>query len=74
MLPSEIVDFSGWQRKRFSMHPGVTGLWQVTHRIGDSFLDGLQADLEYIDRWSLRLDVGILLRTFGAVLRDRGAH
>lgn len=73
MLPSEIVDFASWQRKRFSMHPGVTGLWQVSHTLGDPFLTGLQADLDYIDRWSLRLDVAILLRTILAVLRDRDA-
>lgn len=73
MLPSEIVDFASWQRKRFSMHPGVTGLWQVSHTLGDPFLTGLQADLDYIGRWSLRLDVAILFRTFVAVLRDRDA-
>lgn len=74
MLPSEIVDFASWQRKRFSMHPGITGLWQVSHTLGDPFLTGLQADLDYIDRWSLRLDLAIVLRTFLAVLRDREAH
>lgn len=74
MLPSEIVDFASWQRKRFSMHPGVTGLWQVSHTLGDPFLTGLQADLDYIDRWSLRLDLAILARTVLAVLRDRGAR
>ena len=73
MLPSEIVGFASWQRKRFSMHPGVTGLWQVSHTLGDPFLNGLQADLDYIDRWSLRLDVAILFRTMLAVLRDRDA-
>jgi lipopolysaccharide/colanic/teichoic acid biosynthesis glycosyltransferase len=72
MLPSEIVGFAAWQRKRFSMHPGITGLWQVSHILGDPFLSGLQADLDYIDRWSLRLDFTILLRTLPAVLRDRG--
>lgn len=74
MLPSEIVDFASWQRKRFSMHPGITGLWQVSHTLGDPFLTGLQADLDYIDRWSLRLDVNIWLRTVVAVLRDRDAR
>jgi exopolysaccharide biosynthesis polyprenyl glycosylphosphotransferase len=72
MLPSEISGFASWQRKRFSMVPGITGLWQVSHRLGDSFLTGLQADLDYIDRWSLALDARILVRTVFAVLRDRG--
>ncbi|MDG2308900.1 MAG: sugar transferase [Candidatus Binatia bacterium] len=74
MIPEEIVDFASWQRKRFSMHPGITGLWQVSHALGDPFLSGLQADLDYIDRWSLKLDLTILLRTFLAVLRNRDAH
>jgi exopolysaccharide biosynthesis polyprenyl glycosylphosphotransferase len=73
MLPSEITGFEPWQRKRFSMQPGITGLWQVSNRLGQSFLDGLRADLEYIDRWSLKLDLEILLRTLPAILRDRVA-
>jgi exopolysaccharide biosynthesis polyprenyl glycosylphosphotransferase len=73
MLASEITGFEPWQRKRFSMLPGITGLWQVSNRLGQSFLDGLQADLDYIDRWSLALDLEILLRTIPAVLRDRVA-
>jgi exopolysaccharide biosynthesis polyprenyl glycosylphosphotransferase len=71
MLPSEIGDFEPWQRKRFSMQPGITGLWQVSNRLGQPFLSGLKADLDYIDRWSLRLDLQIALRTIPAVLRDR---
>ncbi|MFM7141802.1 MAG: sugar transferase [Alphaproteobacteria bacterium] len=73
MLPGEITGFEPWQRKRFSMPPGITGLWQVSNRLGQNFLDGLRADLDYIDRWSLRLDALILLRTLPAVLRDRVA-
>jgi exopolysaccharide biosynthesis polyprenyl glycosylphosphotransferase len=73
MLPGEITGFEPWQRKRFSMQPGITGLWQVSNRLGQSFLDGLRADLEYIDRWSLRLDLEIAVRTIPAILRDRVA-
>jgi len=73
MLPGEITGFEPWQRKRFSMQPGITGLWQVSNRLGQSFLDGLRADLDYIDRWSLRLDLEILVRTLPAILRDRVA-
>jgi len=73
MLPGEITGFEPWQRKRFSMPPGITGLWQVSNRLGQNFLDGLRADLDYVDRWSLGLDVRILLRTLPAVLRDRVA-
>ena len=71
MLPSEISGFEPWQRKRFSMLPGITGLWQVSNRLGDPFLSGLRTDLAYIDRWSLLLDAEILLRTIPAVFRNR---
>jgi lipopolysaccharide/colanic/teichoic acid biosynthesis glycosyltransferase len=73
MLPSEISGFEPWQRKRFSMQPGITGLWQVSNRLGQPFLSGLRADLEYIDRWSLLLDLQIALRTIPAVFRYRVA-
>jgi len=73
MLESEVTGFEPWQRKRFSMLPGITGLWQVSNRVGQSFLAGLATDLDYIDRWSLRLDVEILLRTVPAILRNRTA-
>jgi lipopolysaccharide/colanic/teichoic acid biosynthesis glycosyltransferase len=73
MLPHEIGGFEPWQRKRFSMQPGITGLWQVSNRLGQSFLTGLKCDLDYIDRWSLLLDLQIALRTIPAVLRDRVA-
>jgi exopolysaccharide biosynthesis polyprenyl glycosylphosphotransferase len=73
MLPSEIAAFEPWQRKRFSMLPGITGLWQVSNRLGAPFLEGLATDLEYIDRWSLRLDFEIVVRTVPAILRDRVA-
>ena len=71
MLPSEITGFEPWQRKRFSVLPGMTGLWQVRNRLGDPFLTGLEADLDYIDGWSWALDFEILLRTIPAVLRNR---
>jgi exopolysaccharide biosynthesis polyprenyl glycosylphosphotransferase len=73
MLLDEITGFEPWQRKRFSMLPGITGLWQVSNRVGDPFLAGLEADLDYIDGWSWSLDLEILLRTIPAVLRDRAA-
>lgn len=71
MLQHEISGFAAWQRKRFSVLPGITGLWQVSNRLGDPFIAGLEADLDYIDDWSWRLDLEILLRTIPAVLRDR---
>ena len=64
-----------WQRRRQSMRPGLTCLWQVNGRseITD-FTEWANLDLQYIDRWSLRLDLKILLLTVPAVVRGSGAH
>jgi exopolysaccharide biosynthesis polyprenyl glycosylphosphotransferase len=59
--------------RRFSVRPGITGLWQVSGRSSLSFDDWIALDLHYIDRWSLALDIRILLRTIPAVVRGTGA-
>jgi lipopolysaccharide/colanic/teichoic acid biosynthesis glycosyltransferase len=62
------------QRRRMSVRPGLTCLWQIEGRNRISnFKDWVQLDLEYIDRWSLWLDVQILLRTVPVVLFGWGA-
>jgi exopolysaccharide biosynthesis polyprenyl glycosylphosphotransferase len=61
-------------RKRFSVLPGVTGLWQVSGRSSIPFDRWIDLDLEYIDQWSLGLDLKILVRTIPAVLSRDGAH
>ncbi len=73
-LPEEVEKYDYWQRRRLSMKPGLTCLWQVggRNRIKD-FNEWLRLDLEYIDRWSIGLDVLILLRTIPAVISGRGA-
>jgi exopolysaccharide biosynthesis polyprenyl glycosylphosphotransferase len=60
--------------RRFSVRPGLTGLWQISGRSTLSFSDWITLDLTYIDRWSLALDWLILLRTIPAVVRGTGAH
>ncbi len=62
-----------WQKRRFSVKPGLTCLWQVSGRSNLSFEQWMQLDLEYIDHWSLGLDGVILLRTIPAILLARGA-
>ena len=62
-----------WQRRRFSVKPGLTCLWQVSGRSNLSFEQWMELDLEYIDRWSLKLDASILLRTIPAIMSARGA-
>jgi lipopolysaccharide/colanic/teichoic acid biosynthesis glycosyltransferase len=54
------------------MTPGITGLWQVTARGDPSFQAGMKLDIEYIQRWSLRMDLKILLKTAGAIVRGSG--
>ncbi|MGO9126861.1 MAG: sugar transferase [Terriglobales bacterium] len=75
--PLPIRDCDGfdkdWQRRRFSVRPGITCLWQINGRNSVPFERWMQLDLEYIDMWSLRLDFEILLRTIPAVLKGSGA-
>jgi lipopolysaccharide/colanic/teichoic acid biosynthesis glycosyltransferase len=52
--------------------PGITGLWQVRARRDPSFDTNMALDLEYIENWSLRMDIGILLKTIPAVVRAEG--
>lgn len=61
------------QMRRFSVHPGLTGLWQVSGRSATSEEDRLELDKQYVNEWSVWLDLKILVRTVGAVLSGRGA-
>jgi exopolysaccharide biosynthesis polyprenyl glycosylphosphotransferase len=75
--PLPIRDYQGfdedWVRRRFSVRPGITCLWQVNGRSSVSFHDWMRLDLRYIDNWSLWLDLKILARTIPAVIRGSGA-
>jgi len=62
-----------WQRKRFSVRPGITCLWQVNGRSSTTFERWMELDLQYIRTWSLWLDLQILAKTVPAVLRGSGA-
>lgn len=72
-IPSEVELYQGWQRRRLSMRPGITCLWQVSGRnkITD-FNEWVRLDLRYIDKWSWLLDLQILLKTIPAVLKGTG--
>ncbi|MEJ2582190.1 MAG: sugar transferase [Acidobacteriota bacterium] len=73
-LPEEVERYERWQRRRLSMKPGITGLWQVSGRANlDQFNRWIALDLAYIDQWSPWLDLKILLKTIPAVLSTRGA-
>jgi exopolysaccharide biosynthesis polyprenyl glycosylphosphotransferase len=75
--PLPVRDYDGfnedWQRRRFSIRPGITCLWQVNGRSSISFEKWMQLDLQYMDEWSLWLDVKILAQTIPAVLKGSGA-
>ena len=75
--PLPVRDYEGfnqdWQRRRFSVRPGLTCLWQIAGRSSIPFEQWMQLDLQYIDRWSFWLDMQILARTIPAVLKGFGA-
>ena len=75
--PLPVRDYEGfdqdWHRRRFSVRPGITCLWQISGRSDISFDRWMELDMEYIDNWSLWLDFKILLGTIPAVLKGSGA-
>ena len=72
-IPGEVERYERWQRRRLSMRPGLTCLWQVTGRNDVDFDRWMELDLQYIDSWSPLLDLKILARTIPVVLSGRGA-
>ena len=71
-LPDEVQKYKPWQRRRLSMKPGITCIWQVSGRNNIDFETWMRLDLEYIDNWSLFLDIIILFKTIKAVLSCSG--
>jgi lipopolysaccharide/colanic/teichoic acid biosynthesis glycosyltransferase len=72
-LQSEVEDYEGWHRRKLSVKPGLTCLWQVSGRnkIAD-FDEWIRLDLEYIDEWTLWMDLKILIKTIPAVIKGSG--
>ena len=74
-LPTyEVEKFDLWQRRRLSMRPGITCLWQVNGRNKLGFDEWMKLDLFYLDNWSLWLDMKILLKTIPIVIFGIGAY
>ncbi|HET7677761.1 MAG TPA: sugar transferase [Candidatus Limnocylindrales bacterium] len=71
-LPREVAGYDIWHRRRLSMKPGITGLWQVGARREPDFDRWVEIDLDYIDRWSIWLDLKIMLRTIPAMILGQG--
>ncbi len=66
-IPAEVEQYQLWQRRRLSMKPGITCIWQVSGRNEVSFEKWMNMDLEYIDNWSLSLDFKLLFLTIKEV-------
>jgi exopolysaccharide biosynthesis polyprenyl glycosylphosphotransferase len=73
-LPADDGDYLGDVRRRLLVRPGITGLWQVSGRSDLSWDEAVRLDLYYVDNWSLTYDLGILWRTVGVVLKQKGAY
>ena len=73
-LPREVKLYGPDYRKRLSVRPGITCLWQISGRNDIDFQDWMRLDMEYIDSWSLALDLKIMAKTIPAVFQQRGAH
>lgn len=72
-VPSEVARYSWWQRRRISVRPGITCLWQVKGRNKVSFEEWMEMDLFYIDNWSLWMDIKLIAQTMPAVVRGTGS-
>ncbi|MBN1830524.1 MAG: sugar transferase [Deltaproteobacteria bacterium] len=70
----EVLQYQTWERKRLSVVPGITCFWQVSGRSELKFNEWMKLDMQYIDNWSLILDLKILIMTISAVLSSRGAQ
>ena len=70
----EVLEYQRWQRRRLSMRPGITCIWQVSGRNDIGFEEWMKLDLQYIDNWSFWLDLKLLFKTIPAVLIGKGAH
>jgi lipopolysaccharide/colanic/teichoic acid biosynthesis glycosyltransferase len=72
-LPDEVARYDARERRRLEVRPGMTGAWQVSGRSRLGWDETVDLDLEYVDDWSLWVDVVILARTVGAVVSGDGA-
>jgi lipopolysaccharide/colanic/teichoic acid biosynthesis glycosyltransferase len=72
-IPQEVEKYEAWQRRRLSVRPGITCVWQVSGRNEISFEEWMYLDMQYIDNWSLGQDLRLIFKTVPVVLTGRGA-
>lgn len=71
----EFKMYESYHKRRLSMKPGLTGMWQVSGRSDiEDFEEVVRLDLEYIDNWSIGLDIKIILKTIGVIFKHKGAR
>jgi lipopolysaccharide/colanic/teichoic acid biosynthesis glycosyltransferase len=73
-IPDDARWIDGWATRRYTVRPGITGLWQVSGRNEVTFDDMCRLDYVYVASWSVGLDFRILVRTLGAVTSRHGAY
>jgi exopolysaccharide biosynthesis polyprenyl glycosylphosphotransferase len=73
-LPEEVEQYQEWHKKRLTVSPGITGMWQVSGRSDLTFDEMVLLDIYYVENWNLVMDLGILLRSIPAIVRARGAY
>jgi lipopolysaccharide/colanic/teichoic acid biosynthesis glycosyltransferase len=73
-LPTEVERYEGHTHRRLLVKPGITGLWQVSGRADLSWEDTVRLDLQYVENWSLGLDLSVLAKTVSTVVRGNGAY
>jgi exopolysaccharide biosynthesis polyprenyl glycosylphosphotransferase len=72
-VPKEVAQYKPWQRRRLSVRPGLTCLWQVSGRNNIGFDEWMMLDLQYVDQWSFAKDVALIGKTVPVVVTGKGA-
>ncbi len=74
IAPDEVEKYDKWDLNLMTVHPGITGLWQVSGRSDVSYGERVSLDMYYIRNWSIWLDLQILFQTIPVVLKRKGAY
>jgi exopolysaccharide biosynthesis polyprenyl glycosylphosphotransferase len=73
-LPEEVEHYQEWHKKRLTVSPGITGMWQVSGRSDLTFDEMVLLDIYYVENWNLAMDLSILIRSIPAIIGARGAY
>jgi lipopolysaccharide/colanic/teichoic acid biosynthesis glycosyltransferase len=72
--PEEVPQYKQFDINLLTVHPGITGLWQVSGRSDISYEERVQLDMYYVRNWTIWMDIQLLIQTIPAVLKSRGAY